>query len=331
MKLKKLTTVLAFAGLMTAAATPAHAYIAVNGWKVDLGAIGVVGSETFTGFGVLGDGFGFTGINAMTFNALYHANGVFTGPANSNGPTAAPGDIQTTNLAGIATDFIGSSGSIPLTSASKVKGIDFELTFVASTTQMITTAAPVTFITTTTHLPATFAAGGFALNGILEVYADSLTGPADPLKGNTSTGASGGTGLNNGVLIATFQIIPSGPATGSFNPSALDGQDDSLWMMLTNPYNAILDSSNNPLLPGVTLAFTNSNTDGDDDNDGILNTNPTSGLFAGGQCALPQTNAVTCGIEDGSFNLEKLPEPGSLGLLGLGLAGLFGARRRRTS
>jgi hypothetical protein len=336
-KLKKSIVLLALAGLMGGVA-PAHAFLNLNGWKIDLEAIGApAGEDVFTGYGVLGAvGVppGSNGINNMTFNGLYSTSGVFTGPEvfPGQGPIAAVGDTFDVNLGGVATSFIGDVGIIPVTTTGKIVNFDFELTFVSTTTQEVTTVDPVTFITTNGHLPATGALGGFAPNGYLHVFADVIAGPGDldgGLKANTSVTAAGGDGLDDGTLIATFKILPSGSLTGSFNPSALDGQDDAVWELISNPYGALLGPDLDILLPGNVLAFTNSNTDGDDDNDGIFNTQPDSGLFAG-LCNLPQSNAVNCGAEDGSFNLA-IPEPGSLALLGLALAGLAGVQRRRLS
>jgi hypothetical protein len=332
MRLRNQLAALATAGLMCVAGG-AQAQILVDNWKMNLGALGDrsgVGEDDFTGMGVWGDTGvppGSLGIDQMTFNALFRST---IAPA-----PISVGDLQTTNIVGNVTSALGDAGVIPQTGdgagnpTGNVLSIDFEITFAATTTQQILTVDAITGLVTASHRGPGAGPNGIVTNGNLEIWADVIGGGAND---NTGVGANtnpvtGGQGMTDGTLIATFAVIDQFPlATTSFNTQAFDGQDDARFVLISQ-IGILTDELGNLLLPGSTLAFTNSNTDADDNNNGILDTVPAN--FPGGCPAAPQNVADVCGIEDGSFNLAQVPEPNSLALLGAATLSLALSLRRR--
>ena len=276
MKFRKLVTALGAAALF-GASVPASAIILVENWVIDLGSIGNVAQDDFTGFGVFGPKpvAASNGIESLAFQALYHA--VIAGPL-------AAGTLQHTDVAGNVTSATGPNGAISASTTAKVLNSDFELTFISTTTQVLLGAPdPITGVVLTSHLGAGAGPNSLATNGLLNIYADVITGVPGQDKTGTFANTSfttGGAGMNDGFLIATFEILNAyGQPTGSFNPSALDGQDDASFKLIFNS-GAVKDSDGNALELGRTLAFIDSNTDADPDGNGVRNTNPTN--FPGG-------------------------------------------------
>jgi hypothetical protein len=332
MKLRKQLAALAAAGLMCAAGA-AQAVIIVNDWKIDLGGLGDLAGtgDNWTGFGVLGDTGvppGSGGIDQLTFNALFR----------STNTAIAVGGTQTNDVVGNVTSALGDAGVIIQTGTGgvgtgHVLNLDFEITFANTSSTTIVALLP-GGVVQTSHRGAGFGPDGITQNGILEIWADVVAGAGNTdggLQANTNP-VTGGQGMRDGVLVATFEVIDQFPlATGAFNTASLDGADDALFKLLTNNFNILTDQFGNPLAAGSTLAFNNANTDADDDNNGIRDTDPANfpvGIGGTSCPAAPQNVLDSCGIEDGSFNLA-VPEPGTVALLGVMSIGLAVSLRRR--
>lgn len=84
---------------------------------------------------------------------------------------------------------------------------------------------------------------------------------------------------------------------------------------------------------GTAMKQWDSNTLGGRDLDGKFTLTTNGAAFRSGTCTAAQVAANTCftGLINDPILATKIPEPGSLALLGLGFAGLAGLRRRRTA
>ncbi|MEO7244334.1 MAG: flocculation-associated PEP-CTERM protein PepA [Rubrivivax sp.] len=184
----------------------------------------------------------------------------------------------------------------------------YELTFTFSVNGVNTGFDPLTGIVNFDHT-----------GGMLSLYLDNLSNGG---KATPGTGA----GYNDGILLATFDVLLVGNDGGSFNTITLDGSDD-ITFVLTYNLGALQDSFGNALLPGYTLAFSDSNFDADSNNNGLLD--ETRGGF--GCSSTNQTLLNFCAAEDGTVRLatQQIPEPGALSLAALGLLGVGAASRRR--
>lgn len=349
MKLNKAVAALCTVGLIGGFGSAHAGSINLSNWQINLGLIGATaaGYDNFTGFGVFGQTTGgVKGIDEMSFDSIFHSvtvsGGVF--------PFPAPGDLDTVDTLGQITQAKNASGSVNRTTTIKRLNEDFELTFTSTTTQLITSFPDIDGNQTNQHLGAGTGPVGLArssdnlsplANGYLNVYADRIDGAAglDVIGATANTSQfTGGGGMNDGLLIATFRVLPAAGNSGNFNnsPAALDGSDDAsfelVWQYSVAGVGVLQDSLGISLALGSTLGLTDSNIDGDPDGNQVIDTAPTgyaplgSGL---GSCG--STAFSICGVENGSFILAtQVPEPGTMTLLGLSLLGLSGLRRRRS-
>jgi hypothetical protein len=352
MKLRKAAAALFAMGLIGGVGS-AQAGILVQNWQIDLGAIGNVATDDFTGFGVFGrTASGSVGIDEMSFDALYHQKTV-KGVGNVL-PIPQPGDVGTVDTLGQISQAKNSDGTVNRTTSvpSKFLNVDFELTFVSTTTSVVTSLPGPDGTQTNRHLGAETGAVGLAMketggltpgvfvpaNGYLNIYADVIDGSVADKTGSAANTSqfTGGAGIQDGLLIAVFKVLPSATNSGSFNnnPDALDGQDDAtfelVWQYTAGGQGVIQDEFGVELALGRTLGLTDSNIDGDPDGNQLFDTAPT-GWPGGplGACPGAGTPFDNCGTENGSFVLQTVPEPGTIGLLSLALLGLGAAAKRR--
>lgn len=297
-------------GLMLVFGSPAWAGFVVDDWTLNLTGI---------------DGLGATVINdigQITFLGITHAQVVESYPTATGVETYSVVDGLLT-----ATSFVNTVGSIiNFTGLNNSYQMNFDFSVDSYTANQL--ANPATFV----HLDPRNA------DGILDIWIDGPTG------GITAAENSTGANFQDGVKIASFQIV-SGDG-GVFSTSTFDGSDDATFSLIWALPNILFDKLGNDLsLLGETLlVYTDSNYDANPQNidPAGFNIGGAAGMtYAGIQDVWAGNTGFTYtgfgsafsfyAEEDGSARLAVVPEPSTILLLGAGLLGLgiIGRKRMR--
>lgn len=237
-----------------------------------------------------------TGIDQITFT------GIASAKQDNDDGVINVGDTGTATGLLSANSFLHDGGIISMTGLNN--NFEFTFTFTAFTQ----TIAVDGLNSNQTHLPG----------GTISMYIDNFA------NGGTVANQTTGAGYDDGVLIATF--TDDGGNGGVFNALTFNGSDDAVWT-LTDLFvpGVLLDADGNALGLGTKLVSA-SQFDADFNNDGIPDVTAPASLGCG-----PTFSPTSfCAQEDGRASLlQQVPEPASLALVGLALAGLGVTRRNR--
>lgn len=297
MKVSKIIEALAVAGALTLGSGSASALVVQDSWQLDLSALGW-GTTTGIGHLNLSGGTG-TVTQQLGANGLPDVGETFTefGSIFSISSTA-------NNTVGQG-DFGASSAFTSFASGLAVSGFarpDLEVVFTGLT-------GTLSSVSGTGAVSYAFDAGVGSIS-IRARLVDSIFNTA--LTGYTD-------------LVSFMLVSPSGGSLGNFLGGGVpNGQTDALGVMVVDPYGIFKDSAGNTLISSLV--------------------NPLIGvLHTDNKLVSPAPSVVTCdnnGVNcytvltvasDGSFDIARIPEPGTLALLGISLLGFVGARRKSAS
>lgn len=301
-------------------AAPANAAIVIHDFGINLNGVAALDDTGSPG------SYTYSEVDSLTFLATVHAvtddtNGNFLPDAGETGEVSGFGTITGfSNDGGIITSDSGlnllNSGTIP--TVPPLAGYQFTFAFVD---------VPIRYTDNDGNFVHTAPDGDS--EGTLTMYIDNQTGGT-----NCQTeAATASANCTDGTVIASWVITPGDG--GGLNIPNRDGSDDATFMatflmagVWFDEFGNDLACDNNDGNPATDctaiIGLADSNFDADPDGTGGFgNFNPAS--FDCGN-----TPVDFCASEDGSFIIARIPEPTTLGLLGMGVAGLgFLSLRRR--
>ncbi|WP_075795862.1 PEP-CTERM sorting domain-containing protein [Massilia putida] len=273
-------------------------------------------------------GFAFAGSSAQAFTLKDGTNVLSTGSttldwnttgsgvAKGVGPFGAPLTVgqsfqflYQSNLASVDGDTTAAFNGLDF-NANGVKGAgkNFEFTIVAKLTEKVTSL---------TGNTATFGLDPTSTNNKVAIYYDTAA--------NAST--TGGTGFDDGTLIALLTIVPTNTQS-TFTIAGAGGQGSTKMTALQVQPGDFIDPN---YLEGVSAMLFGVKFESD------LNypagNSATTNFHIGGSSLFPDyhvgANDIVFKVDGSNTFINAVPEPGTMMLLGMGMLGLVGAQRRR--
>jgi hypothetical protein len=170
-----------------------------------------------------------------------------------------------------------------------------------------------------------------SINGTTATFA--LNGPASANKvaiyydANANASTTGGTGFDDGTLIALLTIVP-GDTQSTFTIAGAGGQGSTKLTAQKVEAGDFIDPN---YLDGVSQLLFGIKFESD------LNypagNSDTSNFHIGGSSLFPDyhvgANDIVFKVDGSNTFTNAVPEPGTMMLLGMGMLGLVGAQRRR--